>query len=121
MKEGRRRNEHWVFYVTDESVNSTSETNHKLHVNQLNLNFLKKIQILLACQGWRLRLCISKEFPRDAGTGGSQASLRKTRKMTFLSSPEQQQTSRDSSTMLVRGPTVHQPCHGLSHILALGR
>lgn len=32
-KEGPGGNGHWVFYVTDESLNSTSATNHTLSVN----------------------------------------------------------------------------------------
>ena len=33
VEEGTCWNEHWVFYVSDESLNSTPETNVTLHVN----------------------------------------------------------------------------------------
>ena len=33
IKEGTCYNEHWVLYVSDESLNSTSETNIALYVN----------------------------------------------------------------------------------------
>ena len=35
IKEGTCRNEHWVLYVSDESLNSTPETNIALNVNYL--------------------------------------------------------------------------------------
>ena len=33
IKEGTCYDEHWVLYVSDESLNSTSETNIALYVN----------------------------------------------------------------------------------------
>ena len=33
IKEGTWFDEHWVLYVSDESLNSISETNTKLYVN----------------------------------------------------------------------------------------
>ena len=35
IKEGTCCDEHWVLYVSDESLNSFLETNITLHVNQL--------------------------------------------------------------------------------------
>lgn len=42
IKEDTRCDEHWVFYATDELLNSTPETNDVLCVGELNLNKKKK-------------------------------------------------------------------------------
>ena len=39
IKEGTCHVEHWVLYVSDESLNSTPETNTILSVNELEFKF----------------------------------------------------------------------------------
>ena len=49
IKEGTCWEEHWVLYVSDESLNSAPEINTTLYVNQLESNFLKKSFINKDC------------------------------------------------------------------------
>jgi len=41
IKEGTCCDEHWVLYVSDESLNSTPETNTTLYLTNLSLNISK--------------------------------------------------------------------------------
>ena len=43
IKEGTCYDEHWVSYVSDESLNSTPETNIALYINYLQLKLKRKI------------------------------------------------------------------------------
>ena len=38
IKEGTWWDEHWMLYITDELLNTTSETKYVLYVGYLNLN-----------------------------------------------------------------------------------
>ena len=43
IKEGTCCDEHWMLYISDESLNSNPETNTTLYVNQLEFKNLKQM------------------------------------------------------------------------------
>ena len=46
IKEGTCCDEHWVLYVSDESLNPIPETKTTLYVNYLEFKFLKRLYTL---------------------------------------------------------------------------
>ena len=60
IKEGTEYNEHWVLYAADESLNSTSETNNTVYVNQIEL---KKKQNKITAKGYQTEI-VRKQIGR---------------------------------------------------------